>query len=197
MPLTPLDIESRNFKRELAGYSRREVDDLLRNAADALSQVNLEREELARLLSTARHEVDEYRSREKTLIEALAAAERLTEERRENAQREADRMLGETRAKVERMIIDAREQSERLAAEAREQAEKMQADARLQAETLLQRTRAELSRIEQQIVRLKVERETFENKLVGLIDEHRRLIEIRRQEAGLDRPRATVGDRDE
>ena len=74
MPLTPLDIESRRFKREILGYSRREVDELLRAAADTLSQANLDREETVRVLDAARHEVDEYRSREKTLIEALAAA---------------------------------------------------------------------------------------------------------------------------
>ncbi|MCE5247579.1 DivIVA domain-containing protein, partial [bacterium] len=37
MPLTPLDIESQHFKREVLGYSRREVDAALRSAADALS----------------------------------------------------------------------------------------------------------------------------------------------------------------
>ena len=152
MPLTPLDIESRRFKREILGYSRREVDEILRSAADALSQVNLEREELTRILQSARHEVDEYRSREKTLIEALAAAERLTEERKALAQQEVERIL---------------------------------ADARAQAENILSRTRAEAARMEQHILRLKVERETFENRMIALVDEHKRLVEIRRQEAGL------------
>jgi DivIVA domain-containing protein len=160
MGLSPLDIESRRFKRELLGYSRREVDDLLRQSADALSQANLEREEFARVLQAARAEVDDYRSREKTLIEALAAAERLTEERRAMAEVESERIMS---------------------------------DARQQAENLLSRTRNEMSRIEQQILRLKVERETFENRLLSLLEEHRRTIEIRRQEASLSdklRPRA-------
>lgn len=152
MSLTPLDIESRRFKRELLGYSRREVDETLRNAADALSQTTLERDEVGRLLQAARREVDEYRSREKTLIEALAGAERLTEERKAIAAAEAERIL---------------------------------ADARQQAENLLSRTRSEVTRIEQQMVRLKVERENFENRLLALIDEHRRLVEVRRQESGL------------
>ncbi len=162
MPLTPLDIDSRRFKREILGYSRREVDELLRSAADSLSQLNLEREELVRIVQTARHEIEEYRSREKTLIKALAGAERLTEERKALAQQEAERLLADTRA---------------------------------QAENLLSRTRAEATRIEQQILRLKVERETFENKLLALLDEHRRFVEIRRQEAGLSdklRPRSSV-----
>lgn len=162
MPLTPLDIESRRFKRDILGYSRQEVDQMLRAAADALSQANLEKEESLRLLQAARREVDEYRSREKTLIESLAAAERLTEERKSLAHQESERIIS---------------------------------DARRQAEDLLQRTRAEVTRIEQQILRLKVERENFEARLLGLIDEHRRLIEMRRQEAGLTdklRPRPSA-----
>lgn len=161
MTLTPLDIEGRRFKRELFGYSRREVDELRRVAADSLSEIVLERDEQARLLTAVRKELEEYRGREKTLIEGLAAAERLTAERK---------------------------------ALAREEAEKMLRDARDQAEQMLGRTRGDLTRIEQQILRLKVERENFENKLLGLLDEHRRMVEIRRQEADLSdklRPRTT------
>jgi len=152
MSITPLDIESRRFRRELFGYSRREVEQLVRAAADALSQANLEREELNRRLDSARRDVDEFRGREKTLIEALAAADRLAEERKAVAQEHAERLLRE---------------------------------ARDQAEDLLSRTRSDLTRIEQQIIRVKVERENFENRLLALLDEHRRMVEIRRQEAGL------------
>lgn len=159
MGLTPLDIESRRFKREILGYSRREVDELLRLSADALSQANLERDEMARVLQLARQEADEHRGRETTLIQALAAAERLTEERKALAEGAAERIM---------------------------------AEARQQAEALLARTRSEMTRIEQHILRLKVERETFENRLLSLLEEHRRLLEIRRQEASLSdklRPR--------
>ena len=68
---------------------------------------------------------------------------------------------------------------------AQAEAEKLMADTRTQCEQLLQRTRAEVTRIEQQILRLKVERETFENKLLALLEEHRRLVELRRQESGI------------
>ncbi len=152
MTVTPLDIEGRRFKRELFGYSRREVDELRRLVADSLSETVLERDEQARLLAAVRKELDDHRSREKTLIDGLAAAERLTAERK---------------------------------ALAREEAEKILREAREQAEQMLTRTRADLSRIEQQIMRLKVERENFENRLLALVDEHRRLVEIRRQEADL------------
>jgi cell division initiation protein len=162
MTVSPIDIESRRFKRELFGYSRRDVDQMLRTAADTLSQANLERDDLSRALTTARKEVEEHRGREQTLMEALVSAQRLIEERKALAEQE-----------VERILRHAREQ----------------------AEQMLTRTRGDLTRIEQQILRLKVERENFENKLLALLDEHRRLVEIRRQEAGLSdklRPRTTL-----
>ncbi len=152
-PLTPLDIESRRFRRELFGYRKREVDRVLRAAADALSAANLRCEELERRVAELEKEVEGFHQRERTLLHALASSERLVEERKAQAQREAERIL---------------------------------ADARRQAEQVLSRTRAEVTRVEQQILRLKVERETFENRLLNLLDEHRRLVEIRRRESGLE-----------
>lgn len=158
MPLTPLDIESRRFKRETFGYSRNEVQTFLRAAADALSQVTLEREELGRMMQAARTEIDDYRHRERVLIDALSASEKIGEDRRAAAQQEAERIVGE---------------------------------ARFQAEQLLARTREEITRLQQHIIRMKTEREMFENRLSALIDEHRRLLDIRRQEAVVtDRLRA-------
>lgn len=162
MPLTPLDIEARRFRREIFGYSRNEVNEFLRAVADSLSQVNLEKEEFTRLYQDAHTEVDDYRQRERSLMDALTAAQKLAEERRKMAQDEAERII---------------------------------AEARHHAEQMLGRTRAEMTRIEQQILRLKVERETFENRLAALLDEHRRLLDVRRQEAGVSdrlRPRSTV-----
>lgn len=158
MALSPLDIESRSFRREPLGYSRREVDERLRAAADALSQVILERDDLSRMLQAVRHELDEYRTREKTLIEALAAAERLTEERKAVARQQAESLIAEARHKAETIVNETRQQ----------------------AEVLLARTRADAARMEQSTVRLKVERDNFETRLFALLDEYRRLLETHR-----------------
>ncbi len=158
MPLTPLDIESRRFKRETFGYNKDEVQTFLRAAADALSQMTLEKEELGRMMQAARGEIDDYRHRERVLIDALSASEKIGEDRRAAAQEEAERIV---------------------------------AEARFQAEQLLARTREEITRLQQHILRMKTEREMFENRLSALIDEHRRLLDIRRQEAVVtDRLRA-------
>jgi DivIVA domain-containing protein len=152
MALTPLDIEARRFARGPFGFRPGDVQAFLRECADALSEANLEREEYARKLQAAQEELQTFRNREKTLIDALASAEQLTEERKMMAHAEADKIIAEAHRHAEQMIA---------------------------------RTRAEVSRVEQQILRLKIERETFENRLVSLLDEHRRVMEVRRQELGV------------
>jgi cell division initiation protein len=152
MALTPIEIESRRFGRSLSGYNRAEVDAFLQQVADALSQAVFERDELGRQTAQLMGRVEQVQRQERTLIEALAAGERLTEDRRNMAQQEAERIV---------------------------------ADARRHAEQIISHTRAECTRVEGQLLRLKVEREAFENRLSALLDEHKRLLEIRRQEAGL------------
>jgi cell division initiation protein len=149
MPLTSLDIESRRFKKELWGYRKADVEAFLRSAADALSQAVLEKEELARRINELGSELEQFRQRERTLIEALSSAEHLADQRKALAEHEAERIIG---------------------------------DARSQAERIIARTRDEVTRVEQQIIRLKVERESFESKLAGLINEHRRLLDVRRRD---------------
>jgi cell division initiation protein len=152
MPLTPLDIESRRFRRQLFGFRRSEVESFLQSAADALSQAVLDREEQVRSAQAAREDLTQYREREKALIEALGAAERLSEEQREKAREEADRIV---------------------------------ADAQRRSDEMIRHTQEELARVEKQILRLKVERESFESRLNALLDEHRRMLELRRQELGV------------
>jgi DivIVA domain-containing protein len=108
---------------------------------------------------------------------------------------ELARQVGELRAETDRVkgqektLIDALASGERIIEERRQiamhEAERILADARRQAEQVINRARQEVGRIESHLLRLRVERETFENRLTALLDEHRRLLEIRKQEAGL------------
>ena len=163
MPLSPLDIESRRFKRALGGYSKVEVESFLAQVADTLSNVILEKQELAQKIKGLLEELETLRSRENRLMDALSAAERLAEERKALANEEADRMMQ---------------------------------DAHRRAEEIIKKTHEKLRRVEDQIARLQIERESFENRLSTLIDDHRRLIEMRREDARLgERGRELEGER--
>jgi cell division initiation protein len=166
MPLSPLDIESRRFKRALGGYSKVEVESFLAQVADTLSNVILEKQELAQKVKGLLEELETLRSRENRLMDALSAAERLAEERKALANDEADRLVQ---------------------------------DAHRRAEEIIKKTHEKLRRVEDQIARLQIERESFENRLSTLIDDHRRLIEMRREDARRDlqarsAPKPPAGD---
>ncbi|MEJ2357725.1 MAG: DivIVA domain-containing protein [Deinococcales bacterium] len=104
MRLSPLDIQHMEFQRTASGYRRRQVREFLERVA-------LEREELLRDLQNLREELDrrdeqiaELQAAEAELQRAIIAAERIGNEIKENAKKEAHLILQEAeRLKEERL----------------------------------------------------------------------------------------------
>jgi cell division initiation protein len=89
--------------------------------------------------------------------------------------REREQMLQET-------LVTAQKMSEELAVRSQKESELLIKEARLKAERLLEQTQDQLSRIEGEIGRAKVERDAFENRLRSAIEEHLALLDLRKQE---------------
>jgi len=146
------------------------------------------------------HEVDAF------LRMVAGEVQRLTFER-EESKSEIGRVreeLGDAR-KREQTLQGALAAAERIAqqirGEGQRDAEALLQDARLRSDRMIENAQRELADLEREITRLRVERETFENRLRLTIDEHRRLLDLRqersaRAESGADnlehfqRPRA-------
>ena len=104
MRLSPLDIQHMEFQRTASGYHRRQVREFLERVA-------LEREELLRDVQNLREELDrrdeqiaELQAAEAELQRAIIAAERIGNEIKENAKKEAHLILQEAdRLKEERL----------------------------------------------------------------------------------------------
>jgi len=137
-----------------------------------------------RLLGYGRAEVESFL---RACADALSQANLEREEQARLSQ--TARSEAESYRERERTLVEALATAKRVAEEqksrAQQEAERIIADARRHAEQLIQQTQSEVMRVEKQILRLKVERETFESRLNGLLDEHRRLLEIRRHEVGV------------
>ncbi len=95
MRLSPLDIQHMEFQRSAGGYHRRQVREFLERVA-------IEREELLREFQTLRDELDrrdeqiaELQAAEAELQRAIIAAERIGNEIKENAKKEAQLILQE------------------------------------------------------------------------------------------------------
>lgn len=107
MPLTPLDIHQKEFKKTFRGYSEEEVDafldEVVRDFEALLKESAGLREECRRLQA----ELDRYRQLEETLNRALIVAQETAEEVKANARREGEIIIREAREKAEGLLADA------------------------------------------------------------------------------------------
>ena len=108
MKITPLDIQQQQFKGKMfGGLDPEEVDSFLQmisHEMEDLCRENTELKEQARKLSVEREEMTE---REGKLRETMLAAQRVTEEMKANAQKEAGLLVSEAELKAERLLMDA------------------------------------------------------------------------------------------
>jgi cell division initiation protein len=117
--LTPVEIRHLHFARRLFGYRRTAVDDKLDEIADSFEDVWRDRADLADKVEHLEGELVRYRELETLLHTTLVSAERGAAELKEQAQREADLVLGEAHAEARAVTRRAQAEYERLAADAR------------------------------------------------------------------------------
>lgn len=98
--LSPIDIQKREFKSSMNGYSKREVRDFMTLIAETLERKLTEIEELKAKLSKEEIELNKYKSIEDTLSETLVFAKQTSEE-----------MIAQARKKEEVIIRDAEQQA--------------------------------------------------------------------------------------
>lgn len=117
MRLSPLDIQHMEFARSMSGYHRQQVREFLERIAD-------EREEILRELQTLRDElakkdaqIEELQSTEKELKRTVIAAERIANELKENARKEADLIVQEAEQRKRETLRSTEEQLSRSRAE--------------------------------------------------------------------------------
>jgi cell division initiation protein len=107
MKLTPLDVQQQQFRRELRGLDRREVQAFLDLVSQQLGELARENSELKTELRRAQHEVEANRDRETTLREAMLTAQRAIEEIREQARKEAEVVVCEAEVRAEKIVHNA------------------------------------------------------------------------------------------
>ncbi len=106
MRLSPLEIEHMEFPRGAGGYQRRHVRDFLERVASDVADLLRELQELQGELDASRQQVSELQAKEAELQRAVIAAERIANEIKENAKREAKLILDEAERVRERRLAD-------------------------------------------------------------------------------------------
>lgn len=109
MEITPIEIQQHHFKNRLMGYDKAGVDRFLEAVSEELEKLYRENQELKENLARTRNAMEEMRAQEKILKETLVSAQKLTQDMKQNAHREADLLVKEGQLRAERIIRGAEE----------------------------------------------------------------------------------------
>lgn len=111
MKITPLDIQQQQFKgKMLGGLDPEDVDAFLQSIASEMENLLRENNELKEQQARHNREMAEMGEKEKDLRETMLAAQRITEEMKANAQKEASLLVSEAELRAERIVMDAERQ---------------------------------------------------------------------------------------
>ena len=111
MKITPLDIQQQQFKgKMLGGLDSEDVDAFLQSVASEMESLIRENNELKEQQARHNREMAEMAEKEKDLRETMLAAQRITEEMKANAQKEASLVVSEAELRAERIVMDAERQ---------------------------------------------------------------------------------------
>src|SRR5436309_10672455 len=88
--LTPLDIQKQTFARGLKGYNVDEVRGYLHLIAEEVERLVRDLDRLSRENAMLREELEEHNARERILKDTLLSAQKVSEDVKANAHKEAE-----------------------------------------------------------------------------------------------------------
>ncbi|MGI6129381.1 MAG: DivIVA domain-containing protein [bacterium] len=107
--LTPLDIQKKEFRRRLRGYSEDEVDDFLDQVLEDYEMLYRQNASLKDETARLKEEAERYRNLEDTLRNTLVLSQKAADETRANAQKEAELILAEAKSKAQALEEEGRQ----------------------------------------------------------------------------------------
>ena len=107
MSVNRIDLLNHSFSRSLRGYDPEEVDTVLHDAADAIARLSDERVRLQNQIARLEERLTEFSSREAALRDTLIASQKMTEELKATAQKEAQSILDAAQNRAESLTNQA------------------------------------------------------------------------------------------
>lgn len=121
MELTPLDIRNQTFKaKRFGGVDPDEVKAFLETAAQAFEQMSRTKTDLTERLKVAEERVNYYRQLEKTIQDAVLTLQKMTDEAKRSAEKEAELIVAEAKARALSEVESTKARAEALRAEIEE-----------------------------------------------------------------------------
>ncbi len=137
MPITPQDIQSKQFHVRMRGFDVDEVDKFLEKIAEEFLILTLENKQIMEKVESLEKEVANFRNKEQTFQNAILSAQRISDEMQEKSRIEAENTL-----------TLAKQESEELHSRIKEEADALQERAAQEAQQLRARAESEAARME-------------------------------------------------
>ncbi len=113
-PLSPIEIQSNEFRKVFRGLDPEEVRLFLQAVAESHQALILEKGQLAQSVEHLQAALDEFRRRENVLKDALYTAQRTAEEVKTQAMREAQSIVQEAQVRGEAYVQQAQLRAHQL-----------------------------------------------------------------------------------
>jgi cell division initiation protein len=114
MALTALDIQQQRFRTKVRGVDPKEVQTFLEQAAAAFEDLQRENHRLTDEVRQLRGEIEEHRKREGIFKRALMHSQKVLDQMKVNAEKQADLIVAEAENKAERLLHQAQRRLSQL-----------------------------------------------------------------------------------
>lgn len=104
MKISPMDIQRQSFGRKVRGLDPDEVRAYLNIVAEEVAALQMERDRLHHEVEEVKSLLEEHRQRETILKNTLLMAQRVSEEIKENARKQADSVVKEAEIQADRLV---------------------------------------------------------------------------------------------
>lgn len=109
LAVTPIDLRQARFSSALRGFDRTQVTSLLEEAAEGYDEALRENDRLRQEISRLDASLAQYRQIEDSLKTMLVSAQRLADETRDNAVKDAAQIVRDAEARAEAMMHKGQE----------------------------------------------------------------------------------------
>jgi cell division initiation protein len=114
MKITPLDIQQQRFTVRFRGFDIKEVDLFLEQMAHTFEQMQRESESLREEIRRLQRECQGLRKREDIFKRAMVQSQKVLEQMRENAEKQAELIVAEAEIKAEKIVSRSQARRDRL-----------------------------------------------------------------------------------
>lgn len=152
--------------------------------SDRMTAMDVEKQEFTRKMRG--YDPDEVRLYLKAVAEEIARLQLDNQMQREELGRLQTRLedFRERERTLQETLVTAQKMSEEMKGKSAKEAELLVKEARLKGERILEQAQDQLQMLENEIGRLRLEKDAFENRLRAMLEEHVALLDLRKQEKG-------------